>query len=161
MGILACLGVLRTPLRVLSSIFLLSTPLRTPHKLSVHRDARSDHGYLTTDACEWSQCGCLSTVGHVSHHVVVGQSPDRRGESLMRRRCYGLTVTTSPAWRAGARFKMAGGAALTGASIEAPHATGSDTFLWSRLVSAGLGAILGAISKSGDIIDERDFETFR
>ena len=24
-----------------------------------HRDARSDHGYLTTDACEWSQCGCF------------------------------------------------------------------------------------------------------
>ena len=38
MGILACLGVLRTPLRVLSSIYLLSTPLRTPHKLSVRRD---------------------------------------------------------------------------------------------------------------------------
>ena len=33
------------------------------------------------------------------HHVVVRQSPDRRGESLTRR-CYGLTVTTSPRTRA-------------------------------------------------------------
>ena len=31
-------GVLRTPLRVLSSIFLLSTPVRTPPKLSVQAD---------------------------------------------------------------------------------------------------------------------------
>jgi hypothetical protein len=30
-----------------------------------------------TDACEWSQCGCLSTVKLAPHHVVVGQSPDR------------------------------------------------------------------------------------
>jgi hypothetical protein len=51
------------------------------------------------------------------------------------------------AWRAGVRFKMAGGAALTGASIEAPHATGSDTFLWSRLVSEQFSE---PISKSGD-----------
>ena len=56
MGILAYLGVLRTPLRVLSSIFLLSTPLRTPHKLSVRerRTAirrsirRSKHKHATT-----------------------------------------------------------------------------------------------------------------
>ena len=51
--------------------------------------------------------------------------------------------------RAGVRFKMAGGAALTGASIEAPHATGSDTFLWSRLVSEQFSE---PISKSGDIV---------
>ena len=35
------------------------------------------HGYLTTDACEWPQCGCLSTVRLATHHVVVWQSPDR------------------------------------------------------------------------------------
>ena len=35
------------------------------------------HGYLTTDACEWPQCGCLSTVRLAPHLVVVGQSPDR------------------------------------------------------------------------------------
>ena len=29
------------------------------------------------DACEWPQCGCLSTVRLAPHHVVVGQSPDR------------------------------------------------------------------------------------
>jgi hypothetical protein len=34
-----------------------------------HRDARSDHGYLTTDACEWPQCRCLSTVRRAPHHV--------------------------------------------------------------------------------------------
>ena len=42
-----------------------------------HRDAQSDHGYLTTDACEWPQCGCLSTVRLAPHHAAVGQSPDR------------------------------------------------------------------------------------
>ena len=35
------------------------------------------HGYLTTDVCEWPQCGCLSTVRLAPHHVVVGHSPDR------------------------------------------------------------------------------------
>ena len=44
---------------------------RAPGLAHSHRDARSDHGYLTTDACEWPQCGCLSTVRRASHHVVV------------------------------------------------------------------------------------------
>ena len=34
------------------------------------------------DACEWPQCGCLSTVRLAPRHVVVGQSPDRWGDSL-------------------------------------------------------------------------------
>jgi hypothetical protein len=50
---------------------------KPPDSRVAHRDARSDHGYLTTDACEWPQCGCLSTVRLYPHHVVVGQSPDR------------------------------------------------------------------------------------
>jgi hypothetical protein len=47
-----------------------------PHTC-VYRDARSEHGYLTTDARERLKCGCLSTVRVSSRHAVVGQSPDR------------------------------------------------------------------------------------
>ena len=42
-----------------------------------HRDARAKNGYLTTDACEWPQCECLSTVRLAPLHVMVGQSSDR------------------------------------------------------------------------------------
>ena len=31
------------------------TVTTSPRRLA-HRDARSDHGYLTTEACEWPQC---------------------------------------------------------------------------------------------------------
>ena len=66
---------------------------------SQHSDARSDRGYLTTDACEWPQCGCFGTTLRLApHHGAVGHSPDRCGGSRTRRR-YGLTVTTSPGTR--------------------------------------------------------------
>jgi hypothetical protein len=72
-------GVVTTPPWVVTTKLLVTTPLTTPSNLSVHteRRARSDHGYLTTDACEWPQYGCLSTVRLAPHHVVVGHSPDR------------------------------------------------------------------------------------
>jgi hypothetical protein len=44
-----------------------------PDSTRAQRDARSEHGYLTTDACEWPQCGCLSTVRLAPRHVVVEQ----------------------------------------------------------------------------------------
>ena len=53
---------------------------------SRHSDARSDREYLTTDACEWLQCKCLSTLRLATHHGVVGHSPDRCGGSRTRRR---------------------------------------------------------------------------
>ena len=53
---------------------------------SRHSDARSDREYLTTHACEWSQCECLSTLRLATHHGVVGHSPDRCGGSRTRRR---------------------------------------------------------------------------
>ena len=49
---------------------------RAPGRTRAQRRARSEHGYLTTDAYEWPQCECLSTVRLTPHHVVVGQSPD-------------------------------------------------------------------------------------
>jgi hypothetical protein len=51
------------------------SPRAEPRTLA-HTDARSEHGYLTTDARKRPQCGCLSTVRLALHHVVVGQSPD-------------------------------------------------------------------------------------
>ena len=50
-----------------------------------YSDARCDRGYLTTDACESPQCGCFEHFEAYSTHLgVVGQSPDRRGESRTR-----------------------------------------------------------------------------
>jgi hypothetical protein len=59
-----------------------------------HRDTRSDHGYLTTDACEWPPM-------RVFEHCEACPAPCGGGaltRSMRRvanlRRGYGLTVTT-------------------------------------------------------------------
>ena len=44
-------------------VFTTSTQTRA------HKDA-SEHGYLTTDAHEWPQCGCLSTGKVAPQHVL-------------------------------------------------------------------------------------------
>jgi hypothetical protein len=48
-----------------------------PHTcVYIERDARSEHGYLTTDARELLKCGRLSTLRLAPPHLVVGQSPN-------------------------------------------------------------------------------------
>ena len=69
--------VTRLMSRVANATLLLFDRYGAPLWTRAHRDARSEHGLLTTDACEWPQCGCLSTLSLALHHVVVRQSPDR------------------------------------------------------------------------------------